>query len=176
MRKFELHHKSLSLDNKVTPSLGKRMAGQTVSSRSGSCISMYVFLTPSKWNTGGGSVLQILHDHISFRSYMIISTVGCLMVTCLVTCLCPAPHILGLQPPTRVHRHSGAPQENARGFLAAGMGAASSSHRHADCRHGERAGECPAASQNGHQVAYILLAGTLPSTIFEQASQNGARS
>lgn len=163
MRKFELHHKSLSLDNKVTPSSGRGMAEQTVSSRSGSYIFMYVFLTPSQWDMGGGSVLQIIvHDHVSCRSYMIISTAECLMVTCLVTCPCPAPHTLGLQPPTRVHRHSGAPQENARGFLAAGMGAASSGHHHADRGHGERAGECPAASQNYHQVAYTLLAGIPP--------------
>lgn len=38
------------------------------------------FLTLSKWDMGGGSVLQItLQDHSSCRSYMIIATIECLM-------------------------------------------------------------------------------------------------
>lgn len=132
---------------------------------SGSCISIYVFLTSSKGDMGGGGVLPIpLRDHSSCRSYPIISTAECLMVTRLVTCSCLAPHTLGLQSPAGVHRHSGASQEDTRGLLAAGMGAASSRHHHADCGHGERAGECPAASQNDHQVAYPLLAGVPPYT------------
>lgn len=126
---------------------------------------MYVFLTPSKGDMGGGGVLPIpLCNHSSCRSYPIISTAECLMVTCLVTCSCLAPHTLGLQSPAGVHRHSGASQEDTRGLLAAGMGAASSRHHHADCGHGERAGECPAASRNDHQVAYPLLAGVPPYT------------
>lgn len=53
------------------------------------------------------------------------------------------------------------------------MGAASSRHHHADCGHGERAGECPAASRNDHQVAYPLLAGVRP-TPHLGAGKNGA--
>ncbi|XP_017676968.1 PREDICTED: receptor-type tyrosine-protein phosphatase V-like isoform X3 [Lepidothrix coronata] len=46
----------------------------------------------------------------------------------------------GLHIPAGVHCHPGAPQENHRGLLEAGVGAKCLQHHHADSVHGERAG------------------------------------
>ncbi|XP_031988928.1 receptor-type tyrosine-protein phosphatase V-like isoform X5 [Corvus moneduloides] len=52
----------------------------------------------------------------------------------------PSGRFPGLHIPARVHCHPGAPKENHRGLLEAGVGAERMQHHHADSVHGERAG------------------------------------
>lgn len=72
-------------------------------------------------------------------------------VCCGLQSPCSSPPPPGLHPPAGVHRHPGASQEDPGGLLAAGVGAAGPGHCHADCGHGEWAGECTALV--GQQVA-----------------------